>query len=74
MLETEGGRVSRVKVLHNEHLNYLLIENTSGVPRDRIKRRGGEREAWCVASKQGGCPGASRLMTIQSPASWTLLE
>lgn len=61
MLGTEGGRVSTVKVLHNEHLNYLMIENTSEVPHDRIKKR--EREM-CVASKQGGCPAASRLMTI----------
>jgi hypothetical protein len=28
-----------VKVLRNEHLNCLPIENTSGVPRDRIKER-----------------------------------
>ena len=55
MLGTEGGRVSIVKVLHNEHLNYLMIENTSDVSHDRIKKREREREM-CVASKQGGCP------------------
>jgi hypothetical protein len=49
-----------VKVLRNEHLNYLMIENTSDVLRDRIKKR--ERVILCCV-RATRMPTASRLMT-----------